>query len=391
MAALGREGGDTPQKIPNSIPPRLRLPFLAALALLLAACATPPDTTGNLPRLDPAADALFRADPRWLGGDAAVSVDLGEDRILWLFGDSFVDPVAPYTRAEAAFPRNTVALQTGADPHRATMQFTWRRDAQGVPASFFPEDGADWFWPGGGVRLADGTLALFLQRIHAVTGGFGFAVKGYALVLVANPDAPPAAWQMRRLDGPALPFDALPGAAVVREGPFLIALAVRQQGTHAGTFVRYPAAGLAQGDWSGAQWWAGARGWLAADKLGPDGPAFVIDDAGAESSLAWDACARVWRHVASYGFGPSEIGEREAPDLIGPWSAPRVVFHPPESDGAAPFVYAGRAHDALTAPPGSAALTYIASSFQPDAIVSAAGQARLYWPRFALIAAAACP
>lgn len=271
------------------------------------------------------------------------------------------------------------------------MAFFWRRDAKGAPASFFPDDGAEWFWPGGGVRLDDGTLAIFLQRIHAVTGGFGFATKGYAVMLVANPDDAPDAWRLRRIDGPALPFDALPGAAVLRDGSYVIALAVRQQGTHAGAFVRYDAAAFAKGDLTKAEWWAGeARGWVAATALGKAGPAFVIDDAGAESSLHWDECARAFVHVTSYGFGASDIGRREAQRLTGPWSAPEAVLRPPESNGPAPFVYAGRAHAALAIQDGTEVLTYVASSFKPDEIVSAAGQAQLYWPRIALVAAPAC-
>ena len=392
-----REGGYTPQKIPGSIPPRIRTAAgrwrragIGTL-LFLAACAAPREPAPDLPRLDPKASEMFHTDPRWLGGDAAVSVALGDNRILWLFGDSFVDLAPPYRRDEAAFPRNTIALETGADPHDARMTFFWRRDAKGVPASFFPEDGAEWFWPGGGVRLEGGTLAIFVQRVHAVTGGFGFATKGYAVMLIANPDDPPDAWRLRRLDGPALPFDALPGAAVLRDGAYVVALAVRQEGVHAGTFVRYDAAALAKGDLSTAEWWAGeARGWVAATALGKAGPVFVIDDAGAESSLHWDDCAKAFVHVASYGFGASEIGRREAPRLTGPWSAPTAILRPPESNGPAPFVYAGRAHEALTAPAGTERLTYIASSFKPDEIVSERGQQTLYWPRAALVAAPLC-
>ncbi|BCW87267.1 hypothetical protein sos41_03960 [Alphaproteobacteria bacterium SO-S41] len=391
------KGGYTPQKIPGSITPhargatgRWRRAGIGAL-LFLAACAAPREAAPDLPRLDPVAAQIFHADPRWLGGDAAVSVALGDDRILWLFGDSFVDLAPPYRRDEAAFPRNTVALETGADPRDARMAFFWRRDAKGVPASFFPEDGAEWFWPGGGIRLEDGMLAIFLQRIHAVTGGFGFATKGYAVMLIANPDEAPDAWRLRRVDGPALPFDALPGAAVLRDGPYVVALAVRQQGTHAGAFVRYDAAALAKGDLTKAEWWAGdGRGWVATAALGTAGPAFVIDDAGAESSLHWDACARAFVHVASYGFGASDIGRREAARLTGPWSAPEAVLRPPESNGPAPFVYAGRAHAALATPAGTEMLTYIASSFKPDEIISATGQAQLYWPRVARVAAPAC-
>ena len=40
----------------------------------------------------PEADAMFHRDPRWLGGDDAYSIDLGDGRIAWFFGDSFVAP-----------------------------------------------------------------------------------------------------------------------------------------------------------------------------------------------------------------------------------------------------------------------------------------------------------
>ena len=57
----------------------------------------------------PEADQLFRRDTRWRGSDAANSIDLGEGRVLWTFGDSFVDnnPVAAQRqRKTARFIRN---------------------------------------------------------------------------------------------------------------------------------------------------------------------------------------------------------------------------------------------------------------------------------------------
>lgn len=363
-----------------------------ALALVLAACAAVAPQ-GALPRLYPEADRIFHADPRWLGGDAAISVPLGKGRILWLFGDSFIDPAAPYTRSEAVFIRNSVAIETGEDPRSAGMEFAWRADAQGAPASFFPEDGTDWFWPGGGVRFEDGTLALFVHRMAATRekSALGFAARGYAVVLVDNSDAPLSAWQLRRIDGPTLPFDVLPGAAVLRDGDTIIALALGQKGTHAGALMRYRAAALAAGDLTHAEWWAGsARGWLLAAALGKEGPAFVLGDAGAEASLHFDACARTYVHVASSGFGATDIAVREARLVTGPWGAPRSVFHPPESDAPSPFVYAGKAHAELTTPdPRDLAVTYVASSLDPD-VLSGSGARTLYWPRFALVPAPPC-
>ena len=39
----------------------------------------------------PAADSLFLHDNYWIGGDGAYSIDLGDERVLWLFGDSWID------------------------------------------------------------------------------------------------------------------------------------------------------------------------------------------------------------------------------------------------------------------------------------------------------------
>ncbi len=60
-----------------------------ARALLLAGCACGDGTSLAVERtadLDP----LFRQDPRWLGTASTASVDVGDDRTLWLFGESFI-------------------------------------------------------------------------------------------------------------------------------------------------------------------------------------------------------------------------------------------------------------------------------------------------------------
>jgi hypothetical protein len=358
------------------------LPFL-----LLAGCATP----SVAPSLSQPQD-IFHADPRWLGGDAAITVPLSEGRVLWLFGDSFVDETPPFSRGEADFISNSLAVQTGDDPNSATMELVWRRDEDGGAASFFPEPGAAWYWPGDGLRLQDGQLAILLHRFAETDGlpGLNFAATGYGLALVANPDAPAATWRMRVFDAKAMPFNALPGAAVVRDGDYVVTLAVRQTGKPAGMLVRWPDAALAAGDLEAAEWWT-AGGWRTADKVGPNGPQIVIDDAGAESSIHWDDCARRYVHVASYGFGAASIGMRQAKALTGPWSAPVMVFRPPESDQPDPFVYAGKAHEDLkVSAPRRLAVTYVASSLTPDDLTRPPGDTRLYWPRLVEIAAPAC-
>ena len=111
-----------------------------------------------------------------------------------------------------------------------------------------------------------------------------------------------------------------------------------------------------------------------------------MDDAGSESSLHWDARAKSYLHIASYGFGASTIGLRTAPALTGPWGSPVVVYSPPESDGPQPFVYAAKAHPELVGPEAADLLiTYATNSFNFGDLFTEEGRNSLYWPRFVVV------
>ena len=137
------------------------------------------------------ADQLFHRDPHWVGGDGASSVDLGNGRILWLFGDSWIDPSGQGTRQGASLVSNSVAIQTGTDPVDASIRFYWGRAADGSPAAFVPDDGEERHWFGNGVRVGD-RLVLFLNRVHNVRDRPRLRVGGWAAWMVENPDADPS-------------------------------------------------------------------------------------------------------------------------------------------------------------------------------------------------------
>ncbi|MDD2763545.1 MAG: hypothetical protein PHE83_06175 [Opitutaceae bacterium] len=122
--------------------------------------------------------------------------------------------------------------------------------------------------------------------------------------------------------------------------------------------------------------------------LGPGGPVFVMDDAGAECSLHWDARSKMFIHVASCGFGASTIGVRTAPALTGPWSAPVQVYRPPETDGPRPLVYAAKAHPELAGPDAAdLVVTYATNTWEFGEQFTPEGSRSLYWPRFVLVRA----
>lgn len=354
------------------------LPILAS-----AACAAPgPPAPGASGEAWPEADALFHREPRWLGADAAYSIDLGHERSLWLFGDTFVATSDANVRSESVMVRNTIGVQSGRDPASAQMAFFWGAGSDGAPASYFAEDGEVWHWPQHGARLGeDGPLVVFLAAVRSEPGdGLGFTAAGFRAIVIDDPGADPASWSPRTVDLPLAPFDAVVGGAVVRQDGWLIALATRFHGQHVGYLARYREDDVVAGS-AEPEWWAGERGWVAQVDLGGE-PAVVIDDAGPECSLHFDAGLGRWVHVASRGFGATTIAVRVAERLEGPYSAPTDAFTPAESRAQDPFVYAGKAHPEIAAGPGELAVTYAANSFDFWSLFEPEGQS-LYWPRFA--------
>lgn len=361
----------------------MRSPILTALVLAtIAACddAPPSELVGTGARWA-AADAAFHREPRWLGGDAAYSVDLGDGRTLWLFGDSFVATSAALSRSESTMVRNSVAVMTGDELPTASMAFAWRDGAP--PTSFFPERGERWAWPGGGVRVPGGPLLVFLSELRATPGeGLGFATAGWRAATVADPSGPPSAWTLT--DALTVPApsgdDTIVGACVVVDGDHLVALAI-DDGDHDGRLVRWPLTAVAVGDLRDGAWWDG-EAWVAQAAL-TGAPAIVLDDAPTECSLHRDVASGLWVHTASRGFGATTIAVRTAPRLEGPWSAPTDVFTPPESGVDGAFVYAGKAHPHLRGPTGGLVVTYADNSFTFADLFDPARADTLYWPHVA--------
>ncbi len=129
-----------------------------------------------------ALDAFFRARiGPVIGHDYQHVFDLGGERRLWLFQDTFLDPTGNATRLDqASFAHNTAMVQNGACftlLHRGTAT---------APASFEPGTGertlSRWFWPLGG-ETAGGQLRVFWAEMAktadpAVPDGLGWVPVG---------------------------------------------------------------------------------------------------------------------------------------------------------------------------------------------------------------------
>lgn len=321
----------------------------------------------------PEADRLFHSDPRWLGGDAAFSVDLGGGRVLWFFGDSFAATRPGATRRQAAFVRNSVAIQFGYDPAQATIRF-YTGHHRGRLADYLaaPEPN-QWLWPLHGIRLGDRLLLFTMRQTRdPKPGALGFQSIGSRAFLVDRPDADPSQWKPRPVPTPESDGKMLVGMALVREAGFLYAY-VLNDADHMAFLLRWSEAEAAGGRLLQPYWWCGAGGgWQTSPKLRQP----VIRDAGGEFSVQRDPRGTGFLEVNSAGFGATSIVLRRAARPEGPWSEPQTLYWPPESAEPGLLVYAAKSHPELAG--GDLVVTYAANG--PDERL--ATDMNLYFPRF---------
>jgi hypothetical protein len=279
----------------------------------------------------PEADSLFHLDARWLGGDGAYSIDLGGDRSLWLFGDSFIATTPAFSRSESAVIHNSVAVMTGADPDTATMQFAWRGTLD-APSSFFPDEGDRWLRPADGARAPDGSLiVLFNEQPNA----------GWRAVRISDISGVPSTWTIDPVITRPVPYaaDATIACSMV-DKQYLVAVFVDGE-QHDGRLARWPVAALAQADLSAPEWWSGKRWVLERELTAP--PSIVLPDGSTECSLSsdgWDG----YIHVQSQGVGATRLSLRRSFDITGPYNMPQVMLVPPESMAPNALVYGGKGH-----------------------------------------------
>lgn len=323
------------------------------------------------------ADQLFQRDPHWAGGDGASSVTLGDGRILWLFGDSWIDPTGRRTRQGARIISNSVAIQTGTDPATASLRFYWNHAPDESPAPFIPDDDHERHWFGNGARVGD-RLLLFLNRVRGTETGIGFESVGWAAWMVDNPDAEPSKWRMRRLATRTNSLGVLVGfAAVLPLGDYVYAFGSQDPvKSHPIYAVRWPAQQARQGDLLNPEWWGGDRfGWVPDSSQTPRQPLF--EDGQSELTIHRDESTTRFLAVHTRGFGPADLMMRAAPTLTGPWSAPRMVYRPSEYYRPNAMIYAAKAHPELTG--ADLVLTYANNSFEFAEHLS---DPRTYYPRF---------
>ena len=107
------------------------------LLLLIVACTAQPRLrVEELPQFD----ALFERRTGWSGADGAYSVALEDDKILWLFGDTWDGEVREGRHLDAVIIHNSIAIQRGRMPPGASLEFYTGLSPSGNPRAFVQPD-----------------------------------------------------------------------------------------------------------------------------------------------------------------------------------------------------------------------------------------------------------
>ena len=328
----------------------------------------------------PAADSLFQNDKYWIGGDGGYSIDLGNERVLWLFGDSWIDSNGSGSRKNAVMVSNTVAIQQGYDPSKASIEFFWNLK-RGKAEAYFPDNDRVRYWPGHGIRVGD-KLLLFLMGVYSSDIGLGFEVKDWKPLLIFNPEDDPDRWEIKYFEAISNDLQIIVGSGgVLQWNNFVYAFGAQElESKHDIYLVRWSIENIDEGQLDLIQWWGGDQSdWINnKDRFNSAIP--VFDKGQTEFTIHYDEKDSIFIEIQTEGFGSANIVYRNATSITGPWSDPKIIFSPPQNQFPNIMIYQGKAHPYLLST--SPVVTYCTNSFE---FADHLREDWLYYPRFVRI------
>jgi hypothetical protein len=294
----------------------------------------------------------------WTGADATYSIGLPDDRILWLFGDTFLGKVnTDRTRSNAPFVRNTAVMQAGAE------LTTYYQGPENNPSAFIsPVNPAEWYWPLDGT-VHNGQLQLLLGRLGSSGSGgmWDFAYVGFDLAIYSLP-----ALQLQSLtqvvNDPTISY----GSCVLEDDNYLYIYGISTQGLSKKAHAARVAGGDLTGTWefyNGSTWTNQPSSYAIAN--GVSDQFSMIKDRGKYYLIT---------HEIIFG---EEIFIMESNSPVGPWTRKRTLYCTPESGGDI-FTYNSFVHPELSVD-SELRISYNTNSFNFSDLFA---DADIYRPRF---------
>lgn len=199
----------------------------------------------------------FRSRSGWNAGDATISVPLPDGRVLWLFGDSYLDRLDTATNLLPCLfnVRNAVVVQDKDNPSKLTTLYT-----PGQIKTFFEVPNQNpakhLFWPGSGYFRND-SVYVFLHYEDASSGSLTF--RGTYCAVLDYPDL-----NLVRIDSLPMSTQYSWGQALVPDetGQFMYAYGTKREPlAFRSHLARYPI----DNPWGVWEFYTGNGGWSNTD------------------------------------------------------------------------------------------------------------------------------
>tara|TARA_A100001011_G_scaffold397041_1_gene496805 strand:+ start:2914 stop:4044 length:1131 start_codon:yes stop_codon:yes gene_type:complete len=136
----------------------------------------------------------------WLSGDAAHSIVLDKNRILWIFGDTWTGKFENNTLIpDKWYVNNSIAIQQFDSLGNSEIEFVFGKELDG--RAYFPNKNnmpGKYLWPTNGL-IIDNSLYVFCQAVAHGEDGW-FSISGSVIIEVLNKDDHPKDWIKRYYD-----------------------------------------------------------------------------------------------------------------------------------------------------------------------------------------------
>jgi hypothetical protein len=310
-------------------------------------------------------------------------VPLDADTTLWLFGDTFVNPLVPVsdplTRQGAKMVHNSIAIATCTDAGAWSFDYAWGKGESGEPQAFLDPGMAGHYW-----WLFDGFVhgdALYLGLLGVEESephgplNMPFRFSGVELARIRDFQREPTQWSIEILPLSSS-SEAFPTSTLVVEGDYLYLFAFleTEQDEHPQILSRLPLSALSNArPGERLEYLSRSGAWRPG--LDPLDARRLMDDSAAEMTVRHHPELDRWLAIYNYpttshssgATAPSDaVHLRAAPELAGPWSEPVVVFRIPELADSLrdpnTACYAAKEHPQL-AGEGRLLITYVCNLF----------------------------
>jgi hypothetical protein len=176
--------------------------ILLLLSILLYSCSIFPAGKQGVDSKPTQCLPAFPDQDGWYGGDGAYSINLDNERTLWLFGDSFVSTEAGRKDRVGmdVILGTTLAISTCQDNTGFRIKY-YIKKKDGVFASSFGDN--EWLWPQDPF-IVNSVLYIPLLAVTVIPEGkapFNFKIAGQKIARIDNYSAKdPHQWHLRYLD-----------------------------------------------------------------------------------------------------------------------------------------------------------------------------------------------